>query len=133
MPTRPQIMPLTPPRKVAFFSLPNDMSMMIHTIMATAVARLVLITADAASALHPRPDHCRSHEAGDAGCQVDDVAAAEVQRALPRPESAAPEQERVHRIGKRDPQWHEYQPHLEFDPPEHGADEQDRRNRGEHE
>ena len=43
-------MPLTPPRKVGFFSLPKLMSMTIQVIMATAVARLVLTTAAVASA-----------------------------------------------------------------------------------
>ena len=43
-------MPLTPPRKVGFFSLPNAMSMMIQVIIAQAVARLVLTTAAVASA-----------------------------------------------------------------------------------
>ncbi len=43
-------MPLTPPRKVAFFSLPKPMSMMIQVIIAQAVARLVLTTAAVASA-----------------------------------------------------------------------------------
>ncbi len=42
-------MPLTPPRKVGFFSLLSVMSMMIQVIMATAVARLVLSTAADAS------------------------------------------------------------------------------------
>src|ERR1700747_2873954 len=50
MPTRPQIMPFRPPRKVGFFSLVRNMSMKIQVIMATAVARLVLTTAAAASA-----------------------------------------------------------------------------------
>ena len=43
-------MPLTPPRKVGFFSGLHSMSMMIQVIIATAVARLVLTTAAAASA-----------------------------------------------------------------------------------
>ena len=43
-------MPFRPPRKVGFFSLLNAMSMTIQVIMATAVARLVLMTAAAASA-----------------------------------------------------------------------------------
>ena len=42
-------MPLMPPRNVAFFSLVSSMSMTIQVIMATAVARLVLSTAAAAS------------------------------------------------------------------------------------
>ena len=50
MPTRPQIMPLMPPRNVAFFPGPPIMSMTIQVIMATAVARLVLTTAAVASA-----------------------------------------------------------------------------------
>src|ERR1700689_711497 len=48
MPTRPQIMPLRPPRKVGFFSGEKNMSIRIHIIMATAVHRLVLTTAAAA-------------------------------------------------------------------------------------
>ncbi len=43
-------MPFRPPRKVGFFSLLNAMSMTIQVIIATAVARLVLSTAAAASA-----------------------------------------------------------------------------------
>ena len=43
-------MPFRPPRKVGFFSLLNTMSMTIQVSMATAVARLVLTTAAAASA-----------------------------------------------------------------------------------
>ena len=144
--------------------------MTIQVIIATAVARFVLITAAAASApakygspplkpfqpsqrmpaptatntqvvrhrllavpLQPRPDHRGGDEAGHAGREVDHVAAAEVQRALAGPEAAAPEQERVHRVGERDPQRHEDQPDLELDPPDHAADEQDRRDRREHE
>ena len=47
MPTRPQIMPFTPPRNVGFFSLESQASMPIHTSTPTAVARLVLTTAPA--------------------------------------------------------------------------------------
>ena len=43
-------MPFRPPRKVGFFSPLNAMSMTIQVIMATAVARLVLTIAAAASA-----------------------------------------------------------------------------------
>src|SRR5271154_1657845 len=50
MPTRPQIMPLRPPRKVGFFDLLNDMSMMIPPIGAPAVATWVLTPADEPSA-----------------------------------------------------------------------------------
>src|SRR5215469_15709627 len=50
MPTSPQIMPLTPPMNVGLRSRPKPMSRMIQVIIATAVARLVLITAAAASA-----------------------------------------------------------------------------------
>src|ERR1700760_2013624 len=50
MATRPQIMPLTPPRKVGLRSFPNVMSAMIQVIIATAVARLVLTRAAVASA-----------------------------------------------------------------------------------
>ncbi len=81
----------------------------------------------------PRSDHRRRHEARHASRQVDDVATAEVQRALARPVAAAPQQERVHRVGERDPQRHEDQPDLELDPADHAADEQDRRDRGEDE
>ena len=47
MPTRPQIMPFTPPRKVGFFSLESQASMPIQTSTPVPVARLVLITAPA--------------------------------------------------------------------------------------
>src|SRR5215472_10678534 len=83
--------------------------------------------------LEPRPDDRRRDEAGYARRQVNHVAAAEVQCALLRPEAAAPQQERVHRIGEGDPQRYEDQPDLEADPADHAPDEQDRRDRGEHE
>ncbi len=47
MPTRPQIMPLTPPRNVGFRSFDNQASMIIHTTTPVAVARFVLMTAPA--------------------------------------------------------------------------------------
>ena len=50
IPTRPQIMPLTPPRKVGFFSLESQASMAIQTRTPVAVARFVLTTAAAALA-----------------------------------------------------------------------------------
>src|SRR5450755_3849436 len=50
MPTSPQIMPFRPPRNVGFFSGLRNMSMRIQTIMAVAVATLVLMTAAAESA-----------------------------------------------------------------------------------
>ena len=50
IPTRPQIMPLTAPRKVGFFSLESQASMATQTMRPTAVARLVLTTAAAVSA-----------------------------------------------------------------------------------
>src|SRR5271169_1209610 len=49
IPTRPQIMPLTMPRKVGFLVLESQASMAIHTSTPAAVARLVLTTAAAAS------------------------------------------------------------------------------------
>ncbi len=51
MATSPTIMPLTAPRKVGFFSLPRNMSSSTQTSRAETVARLVLTTAVAASAL----------------------------------------------------------------------------------
>jgi hypothetical protein len=42
-------MPFTAPRKVGFFALLSQASMAIQTITPTAVARLVLTTAAAAS------------------------------------------------------------------------------------
>src|SRR6185437_15568482 len=48
-PTRPQIIPLTPPRNEGLRSFPQAMSMTIQVSIATAVARLVLMTAAAAS------------------------------------------------------------------------------------
>ena len=45
MPTRPQMMPFTPPRNVGFFSFESQASMAIHTITPVAVARLVFTTA----------------------------------------------------------------------------------------
>jgi hypothetical protein len=81
----------------------------------------------------PRADHCRGHEAGHASRQVNDVTTGEVQCALAGPEAAAPQQESVNGIGKRDPQRYEDHPDLELDPPDHAADEQDRRDRGKHE
>jgi len=83
--------------------------------------------------LEPGADHRRGDEPGHARRQVDDVAAAEVQRAVRRPPAAAPQQERVHRVGKGDPERDEDQPDLEADPADHAADEQDRGDRGEHE
>ncbi len=50
MPTRPQIMPLTPPRKVGFFSLVSQASRPIQTNTPVAVAMFVLMTAAAALA-----------------------------------------------------------------------------------
>ncbi len=50
MPTNPQIMPFTPPRKVGFRSLLSQASMAIQVMTPAAVARLVLTTAAAASA-----------------------------------------------------------------------------------
>src|ERR1035441_828314 len=50
IPTRPQIIPFTAPRKVGFFSFESQASMATHTRTPTAVARLVLTTAAAASA-----------------------------------------------------------------------------------
>ena len=144
--------------------------MRIQTIMATAVARLVLThgggrvrarevrvtTVEAVPAepqdagadrdehqvvrhrllpvpLEARADDRGGHEAGDAGGEVDDVTAGEVERALARPVAAAPEEEGVDRVGEGDPQRNEDHPRLEADPAEHRADEQDRGDRGEHE
>src|ERR1700676_2913752 len=50
IPTKPQIMPFTAPKKVGFFSLVSQASMAIQTSTPAAVARLVLTTAAAASA-----------------------------------------------------------------------------------
>ena len=50
IPTRPQIMPLTPPKKVGFLALESQASMAIQTSTPVAVARLVLTTAAAALA-----------------------------------------------------------------------------------
>jgi len=50
IPTRPQIMPFTPPRKVGFLALESQASMAIQTSTPVAVARLVLTTAAAALA-----------------------------------------------------------------------------------
>src|ERR1035441_10179431 len=50
IPTSPQIMPFTPPRKVGFFSLDSQASRAIQVSTPAAVARLVLTTAAAASA-----------------------------------------------------------------------------------
>ena len=50
MPTKPQIMPLTPPRNVGFFSFESQASMAIQTRTPVAVARFVLTTAAAALA-----------------------------------------------------------------------------------
>ncbi len=50
IPTRPQIMPFTPPRKVGFLSFVRRASMIIHTMTPVPVARFVLITAAAALA-----------------------------------------------------------------------------------
>src|SRR5260370_17415339 len=83
--------------------------------------------------LDPGPDAPRRDEAGDTSRQVDEVAAAEVQRTVPGPVAAAPQQEGVDRVGEGDPERHEDQPGLEVDPADHPADEQDRRDRGEHE
>jgi hypothetical protein len=81
----------------------------------------------------PWPDDGRSHEAGHAGRQVDHVATRVVDRALLGEEPAAPEQRRVHGVDEGDPQGHEEQPRLELHAPEHTAQEQQRRDRGEHE
>ena len=49
IPTRPQIMPFTAPRKVGFFSLETQASQATQVSRPAAVARLVLTTAPAAS------------------------------------------------------------------------------------
>src|SRR5262249_40903993 len=59
--------------------------------------------------------------------------AAEVERAVRGPPAAAPEEERVNRVGERRPERHEDEPDLEADPADHAAEEQQRRDRGEHE
>jgi hypothetical protein len=64
---------------------------------------------------------------------VDDVAAAVVDRALLRPEAAAPDEERVDGVDARRPERHEQQPRLEVDAAEDRAEHEDRRNRGEDE
>ena len=51
MATSPTIIPLTDPRNVGFLAGPRNMSQTTQVSRATAVARLVLITAVAASAL----------------------------------------------------------------------------------
>ena len=50
IPTRPQIMPFTPPRKVGFCSLVNRASSTIQTMTPVAVAMFVLTTAAAGGA-----------------------------------------------------------------------------------
>src|SRR5580658_865164 len=50
IPTRPQIMPFTPPRNVGFFTLENQASIPIQVSTPQAVARLVLTTAAEADA-----------------------------------------------------------------------------------
>ena len=50
MPTRPQIMPFTAPRKVGFFSLDTQASQATQVSRPAAVHRLVLTTAPAALA-----------------------------------------------------------------------------------
>ena len=49
MPTRPQIMPLMAPKNVGFFCFVNHQSMNTQVKRPTAVATLVLSTAEAAS------------------------------------------------------------------------------------
>src|ERR1700728_216573 len=50
MPTNPQIMPFTPPKKVGFFSLESQASRAIQTRTPVAVAMFVFTTAAAALA-----------------------------------------------------------------------------------
>ena len=89
----------------------------------------VVRSVDLAVARETRTDHRGRNEAGDAGGEMDHVAAGEVDRALVRPVAAAPDQEGVDRVTEGDPERHEEQPGLEVDPAEHRAEHQDRRDR----
>ncbi len=76
---------------------------------------------DLAVARKPRPDHPGGDKARDAGGEVDDVAAGEVDRALLREPAAAPEQEGVDGVDAARPEDRERDPGLEVDAAEDRA------------
>ena len=73
------------------------------------------------------------HEAGHSGRHVDDVPTGEVERTLLGEVAAAPEQEGVHAVHAGRPQRHQQAPGAELDPADHASEEQQRRDRREHE
>ncbi len=93
--------------------------------------RQVVRRVDLAVALQARPDHPCRDEAGDSGGEVDHVAAGEVNRAVLGEVAAAPDQEGVDRVDEDGPEGDERDPRFEVDPPEHRAQHQHRRDRGE--
>ena len=88
---------------------------------------------DLAVALQPRPDHRRGDEAGHARGEVDHIAARVVERAVLGEPAAAPDRECVDGVDQARPQQHERDPGLEVEPPQHGAEHQQRRDTGEDE
>ena len=95
--------------------------------------RQVVRRVDLAVTCEARADHPRRDEARDAGREVDDVAAGEVDSALLREPAAAPDQEGVDRVDAGRPEHDERDPRLEVHAAEHRAEHQDRRDRREHE
>ena len=95
--------------------------------------RQVVRRVDLAVARETRPDHPGGDEARDARREMDDVAAAEVDRAVLGEPAAAPDQEGVDRVDAGRPEQDEGDPGLEVDAAEHRAEHQDRRDRREHE
>src|SRR4029079_10948136 len=76
-------------------------------------------------------DHPGGDEAGDAGGEMDDVAARVVERPLLREVTAAPDQEGVDRVDEEGPEGDERDPGLEVEAAEDRAEHQDRRDRRE--
>ncbi|BAT15486.1 Os12g0105150, partial [Oryza sativa Japonica Group] len=74
--------------------------------------------------LPPWSHPVRGRVAGDAGGEVNDVAAGVVHDAPVEEEAPAPNAVRSHRIGQRRPQRHERHPRLDAHAPEHGAGDQ---------
>jgi hypothetical protein len=95
--------------------------------------RQVVGRVDLAVTRQTRPDHPGRDEARDPGREMDDIAAAEVDRTLLGEPAAAPDQEGVDGVDERRPEHDKGDPGLEVDAPEHGAEHQDRRDRREDE
>ena len=84
-------------------------------------------------ACQARADHPGSDETAGAGSKVDDVPTGIVDCALVRPVAAAPDQHRVDGVDEGRPERDENHPHLDLDPADDTPEEQQRRDRREHE